>query len=313
MKIGLIDADGHNFPNLPLMKISAYHKAHGDHVEWWNGLDWYDKVYKSRVFSDKYTEDISVNPSTNFCINADEIVLGGTGYAISEQDGVETYIKALDTELPQEIENQTPDYSIYGFKEAYGFLTRGCPRNCGFCIVSKKEGRKSCQVADLKDFHRQQKEIMLLDPNILACKDHEKLLQQLAGSGAWVDFTQGLDIRLTTKDNIKLLNKVKIKMVHFAWDDPKQDLTEHFNRFNDHSKIQDRRKKCVYVLTNYKSTHEEDLHRVYTIRDMGFNPYIMIYDKPNAPQETRWLARWVNNKRIFLTINKFEEYDPEQG
>lgn len=313
MKIGLIDADSHNFPNLALMKISAFHKANGDIVEWWNGLDRYDKVYKSRVFSDKYTEDISIEPSTDFCINADEIVLGGTGYAMAEVDGKEEYRKSLDKELPGEVECMTPDYSLYGFKESYGFLTRGCPRNCRFCIVSQKEGHCSKQVSDLKDFYRGQKEIMLLDPNILACRDHEKLLQQLAESKAWVDFTQGLDIRMITRDNIKLLNGIKTKIVHFAWDNPEQDLTEHFIKFAELSKIHDRRKRCVYVLTNFGSTHEEDLYRINTLRELDFDPYVMIYDKPNAPEETRFLQRWVNNKRIFRTIDKFEKYDNKIG
>lgn len=167
MKIWLIDVDGHNFPNLPLMKLSAFHKAQGHHVEWWNGLQHYDAVYMSRVFTDEYSED------EKHCINADEIIKGGTGYDIK-------------TVLPDEIEHQYPDYSLYPqYKEAYGYLTRGCPRNCPFCIVSEKEGLKAVQVADLGEFWQGQKEIKLLDPNLLACADHERLLQQLAAaSGA---------------------------------------------------------------------------------------------------------------------------------
>src|SRR5690606_4285826 len=109
----------------------------------------------------------------------------------------------LDNKLPPEIENIYPDYSLYNIKNtAYGFLTRGCPRNCPFCIVGKKEGLKSYQVADLKQFWNRQREIVLLDPNLLACKNRIELLQQLIDSGAWVDFTQGLDIRLMTDDVI---------------------------------------------------------------------------------------------------------------
>lgn len=294
MNIGLIDVDSHNFPNLALMKISAWHKQQGDKVEMWNGLKHYDKAYMSKVFDGTYTADME------YCINADEVIYGGTGYD-------------LKNKLPDEIENQCPDYSVYGFPEAYGFLTRGCPNNCKFCIVSKKEGRISHQVSDLQDFHKGRKEIKLLDPNILACKNHEDLLRQLSGSGAWVDFTQGLDIRLTTKDNIKLLNRVKTKMVHFAWDNPKQDLAEHFKRFNKHSEIKDYRKKSVYVLTNFGSTHDEDLYRIYTLRELGYNPYIMIYDKPHAPRRVRLLQRWVNNRIIFRTIDKFEDYDHKIG
>lgn len=200
-KIGLIDVDSHsNFPNLALMKLSAYHKAQGDDVEWWNGFVHYDRVYQSKVFDETYTEDM------DFCIMADEVVKGGTGYD-------------LDNKLPNEIEHICPDYSIYGITDtAYGFLTRGCPRACPFCIVSAKEGRKSNAVADLDEFYRGQRNIELLDPNLLASKDHENLLMQLAESKAWVNFNQGLDARLLTKDNIELINNVHVKNIHFAWD-----------------------------------------------------------------------------------------------
>lgn len=200
MKIGLIDVDSHNFPNLALMKLSAYHKAQGDDVEWWNGFVHYDRVYQSKVFDETYTEDM------DFCIMADEVVKGGTGYD-------------LDNKLPNEIEHICPDYSVYGITDtAYGFLTRGCPRACPFCIVSAKEGRKSNTVADLDEFYRGQKNIELLDPNLLASKEHENLLMQLADSKAWVNFNQGLDARLLTKYNIELINKVNVKNIHFAWD-----------------------------------------------------------------------------------------------
>lgn len=144
MNIGLIDVDSHNFPNLALMKISAYHKGRGDSVEWWNGLKHYDIVYKSRVFTDTYSQDI------DYCINADQVIKGGTGYD-------------LKNKLPNEIEHQFPDYHLYsgGGHKAYGYLTRGCPRSCKFCIVSQKEGNTHT-VADLDEFWRGQKEIVLM-------------------------------------------------------------------------------------------------------------------------------------------------------
>ena len=58
MNIGLIDVDSHNFPNLALMKISAFHKSRGDHVEWWWGFGDYDIVYMSKVFDDTYSKDV---------------------------------------------------------------------------------------------------------------------------------------------------------------------------------------------------------------------------------------------------------------
>lgn len=292
MNIGLIDVDSHNFPNLALMKISAYHKQHGDKVEWQNGFKHYDLVYQSRVFTDEYTTDhITV-------INADQVICGGTGYDLTNK-------------LPDAVEHQYPDYSLYPkYAESYGFLTRGCPRGCQFCVVAEKEGRCSIQVADLKEFWNGQREIKLLDPNLLACRDHERVLCQLADSGAWVDFTQGLDIRLTTPDNIWILNKINSTVIHFAWDNPEEDLTPHFQRFMRLTEISKHRKPGVYVLTNFSSTHEEDLYRIYTLRSLGYDPYVMIYNKSTAPRRTRLLQRWCNNRIIFNAEPDFAKYKP---
>ncbi len=293
MRIGLCDIDSHNWPNLCLMKLSAYHKARGDHVEWWRPEGQYDRVYKSRVFTDTYSKD------TITVTNAGEVVCGGTGYG-------------LGPNLPDEVEHTYPDYSIYPQFSgiAYGFLSRGCPRNCGFCLVSDKEGRRSIQVADLAEFWNGQKEIKLLDANLLACPDHEKLILQLAESRAYVDFSQGLDIRLITPDNVALLNRVRTKAIHFAWDNPDIDLTPDFRRFLELTAIKNVRKRKVYVLTNYGSTHEQDLYRVEILRGMGYDPYVMVYDRPSAPAITRQLQRWVNNKRIFHTVPNFADYIP---
>ena len=293
MRIGLCDIDSHNWPNLCLMKLSAYHKARGDHVEWWRPEGRYDRVYKSRVFTDTYSQD------TITVTNAGEVVCGGTGYGPGPN-------------LPDEVEHTYPDYSIYPQFSgiAYGFLSRGCPRNCGFCLVSDKEGRRSIQVADLAEFWNGQKEVKLLDATLLACPDHEKLILQLAESRAYVDFSQGLDIRLITPDNVALLNRVRTKTVHFAWDNPDMDLTPYFRRFLELTAIKNFRKRKVYVLTNYGSTHEQDLYRVETLRHMGYDPYVMVYDRPSAPPITRQLQRWVNNKRIFHTVPSFADYIP---
>ena len=274
---------------------TAWHKAHGDTVEWCNPLLHYDVVYQSRVFDDTYSRDIDWYPQ------ADSIVKGGTGYG-------------LDNKLPDEIEHMHPDYSLYGITDtAYGFLTRGCPRACPFCIVAGKEGRRSRKVADLSEFWRGQKNIKLLDPNLLACPDHTELLEQLVDSGAWVDFTQGLDVRLVTQKNACVLNWIRIKRLHFAWDNPRDDLEEKFAEVGELLRIKDRRRREVYVLTNYWSTLDEDLYRIYTLRDLGFDPYVMIYDKPHAPQEIRHLQRWCNNRIIFGSEPDFRKFDPKRG
>lgn len=296
MKIGLIDVDSHHFPNLCLMKLSAYHKARGDTVEWHDGRRHYDIVFMSKVFTDTYSKDYTK------MVHADQIIKGGTGYG-------------LDNKLPDEVEHICPDYSIYPqfMGTAYGFLTRGCPRDCPFCIVAGKEGRKSVAVADLSEFWRGEKEIKLLDANLFACSDWERLIRQLADSGATVDFTQGLDIRLVTPEKAEALNRVKTRALHFAWDNPEDDLAPYFRRFAEVTSVKDNRKRRVYVLTNYGSTKEQDLYRIYTLRDLGYDPYVMIYDKPSAPKETRDLQRWVNNKRIFWSVRDFEAYDPKYG
>lgn len=288
MRIGIVDVDGHNFPNLALMKLATYHKQRGDEVEWAFPLLPYDRVYMAKVFT--FTQDDIT------AYQADDIVRGGTGYD-------------LQSKLPADVENCYPDYSIYGITDtAYGYLTRGCPRGCRFCIVAEKEGKQSKKVANLENFWRGQKYIKLLDPNLLACPDWKELMQQLIDSKAWVDFTQGLDIRLMTAEKADMIQQCKKKMLHFAWDNPEDELTfEKLKEYRKAFSLPD--DKCkVYVLTNFNSTHEQDLERVYRLRDIGYDPFVMVYEKWNAPKETRRLQRWCNNKIIFRAEPEFAKY-----
>ena len=303
MKIGLIDVDGHNFPNLALMRISAYNKSKGDQVEWWwSDFIHYDIVYMSKIFSNDYAKDVS-EP-----LNADKVIKGGTGYCISLVDGVEVFDKAKNEELPPEIEKMFPDYSLYRqFDFAVSMTSRGCPRGCSFCHVAAKEGRCSVKVADVSDFWCGQKEIRILDPNITACRDKRDLMRQYKETGAILDFTQGLDIRLLNDDDLADINEMRLRTLHFAWDNPKDDLEGKFRNFAKGF----RRKSnigMVYCLTNFNSTMEENLYRIYTLRDMGYDPYVMVYDKPHAPKEIKRLQRWCNNKIIFKSCKKFEDY-----
>ncbi|MBQ5897833.1 MAG: hypothetical protein IIW81_05150 [Oscillospiraceae bacterium] len=296
MNIGLIDVDGHNFPNLALMKLSAYYKERGDFVEMYQGLHndpefMYDKVYMSKVFDETYSED-EFEPCNTF-----EIIKGGTGYD-------------LENKLPEEIEHIMPDYSLYGISDtAYGFLSRGCPRGCPFCIVAEKEGRCSKKVADLSEWWNGQKNIELLDPNITACKDYFDLMAQLRDSKAVVNINQGIDCRLLTEEKILALNEVKIKCVHFAWDLMKESdkVLEGLELYRKFGKLKERQRK-VYVLCNFDTTMDENLERIYTLKKMQFDPYVMIYDKPNAPKELLKLQRWVNNKFVFRKCERFEDY-----
>ena len=305
MKIGLIDVDGHNFPNLALMRISAYHKSIGDDVEWWEtDFKYYDKVYMSKIFSSTYSGDIQ-KP-----INCGEVIKGGTGYCISTVNDKEIFDKSKNKFLPPEIERMFPDYSIYPqFNFAVSMTSRGCPRGCSFCHVASKEGRCSVKVADVSDFWNGQKEIRVLDPNITACKDKRTLFRQYIETGAILDFTQGLDIRLLNDDDISDINRMRLRTLHFAWDNPEDKLEGKFRYFADNF----RRKSnigMVYCLANYNSTLQQDLYRIYTLRDMGYDPYVMVYDKPNAPQHIKHLQRWCNNKIIFKSCKRFEEYKP---
>lgn len=297
MNVALVDIDSHNFPNLVLMKLSAWHKSKGDNVslvspdEILNGMNLftpYDKIYGACVFD--WNKGIAEK------LESIGVEVGGSGTG------------KADT-LPHEIEHIMPDYSLYGITDtAYGFLSRGCPRGCPFCIVAGKEGKRSQKVADLSEWWAGQKNIKLLDPNLLACADAKDLLKQLVASGAWVDVTQGMDARLLNAENIELINSLKVKMLHFAWDNPKDKLCqEALARFAKLNKL-DLRRRRVYVLTNYWSTLEEDLYRVYWLRDNGYDPYVMVFDKDNAPKKIRQLQRWVNNKFIFRSCDRFEEY-----
>lgn len=306
MKVGLIDVDGHNYPNLPLMKLSAWHKAQGDTVEWYEPLfsGHLDRVYMSKVFS--FSEDYL------YPIDADEVIKGGSGYCIHLENGKEVFDKNTDTPLPPPIEHIYPDYSIYGITDrAYGFMSRGCPRGCEFCIVGKKEGRKSYKVADLNEFWNGQKAIDLLDPNALACAEWGDILEQLARSKAKVNFSQGLDIRFMTEEKARALHEINLEMVHFAWDryEDKEMILPKLEMFRRLSDINERN-LTVYCLCNFGTTIEQDLERIYTLRDMGYSPYVMLYDKEHIPRghQLRKLQRWVNNRFVFRSVERFEDY-----
>lgn len=308
IKVGLIDVDGHNFPNIPLMKISAWHKKQNDSVEWYSQMfsECMDRVYVSKVFS--------FTPDYEYYINAKKVYRSGTGYGIVLLNGKEIYREERDELLPPEIEHIYPDYGLYPElckDTAYGFLTRGCPLGCHFCHVGAKEGRQSYKVANLSEFWRGQKNIVLLDPNITDCTSWKELFQQLIDSRAWVDFSQGINIRSMTIEKAEMLQRMKIKRIHFAWDRMK-DKEQIIQKLQEFKQITgwDYRKMVVYILTNFDTTLEQDLERIYTLRDIGYNPYVMIYDKEHVKRgsDLRRLQRWVNSRVAFAAVKKFEDF-----
>lgn len=306
MRIGLIDVDGHNFPSLPLMKLSAYHKGRGDLVEWYMPFgERYDRVYMSKVFSFTAPYDDVVN--------ADEVIRGGTGYAIELAGGREHYHKERDVELPYEVEHAMPDYALYPsdviWGAAFGFLSRGCPRGCHFCHVAPKEGRQAHKVADLGEFWDGQRKIVLLDANLLACPDWAQLVDQLARTGAEVDITQGLDARLLDESKAQALAALNMPQVHFARDRyadkdailPRLELWQKYSKASKHYSV-------VYTLVNFDTTFEEDLARIYELRALGYWAYVMVYDKEHAAPQYRRLQRWCNNRYIFGACKDFNDY-----
>lgn len=299
MNIGLVDVDKTRFPNLVLMKLSAWFKSKGDDVSLLTvsdvlneAISRYDALYGACTF----TKNKDIAETLKEC----GVHVAGSGIDCS----------STAEKLPEHIEHIMPDYSLYGIADtAYGFLTRGCPRGCPFCIVAEKEGARSVKVADLSEWWSGQKHIKLLDPNLLACDEHIYLLEQLADSKAYIDVTQGADIRLLTDENIEYINALKLKQLHFAWDNPRNDkVRENLEKFAKNRRYKSYTTYPVYVLTNYWSSFEEDLYRVYWLRDNGYNPYVMIFDKENAPKQVRQLQRWVNNRRIFRSCSSFKEY-----
>lgn len=279
--------------SLPLMKISTYHKAKGDNVEWHNPMLVCDLLYCSKVFSSEFTSD---NLYTH---NADKVIKGGTGYNLQDN-------------LPFDIEHQYPNYVLYNMTTAVGFITRGCPNNCEFCICSKKEGLQSKQVAEVTEFWKDQSKITLFDPNVLACKDRERIFKQLAATKAEIRFEQGLDARFITDDSIALLKTIKISEFYFAW-----DLEKNSDRIK-HGLLQMKKAYpklgyssfCVYVLVNYNTDWQFDIHRIDWLKANGFDPYVMIYEKWNADKKYLHLQRAVNNKFIFRSIKNLSEYKP---
>ena len=293
MKIGLHDSDNTGFPNLALMKLSAWHKSQGDSVEWWNPLLPYDRVYSSKVFT--FTLENPYLPENT--------VKGGTGYGI------------LD-ELPPEIDAMFPDYSIYPkCDHAIGFLTRGCIRKCPWCIVPKKEGKIKPYMSWQQIKRPDSRDIVFMDNNVLAHEWGLKQIKEMGGENVRVDFNQGLDARLITDDVAQMLARLKwINYIRMSADtDAMLDVVlTAIDRLGKYGVKPYR--VFVYVLIQDIASGER---RAIALRDVGANPFAQPYrdftTNAEPPQEQRDLARWVNHKAIFKTVRTFGEYKARKG
>lgn len=276
-------------PNLALMKLSAYHKARGDHVEFYSPLfhDGYDRIYASKIF----------NFSDAGYLREEDMIIGGTGHS-------------FNSKLPENVEHLYPDYELYDCKHAIGFLTRGCIRNCPWCVVPRKEGMIRFN-APLEEFYKGQEKILLLDNNFLAYHDHLELLSQLVSIQKRIDFNQGLDIRLITKKNAALLREMKRwrgLRYRFALDDPalipvvKEKLALLYDAGFTNGILQ------FYVLVGFNTTKEQDLKRIYFLKERGIDVFVMPFNKNNGYQ--RNLARWVN--RHYYKYETFKLYQAKK-
>lgn len=281
MKIGLIDVDGHSgFPNLALMRLSAWHKLRGDSVEWWNGFCHYERVYMSKVFT--FSPDIST------VISADETICGGTGY------------KDYGS-LPEEVEKTQPDYSIYPETDyAIGFLTRGCCRNCPWCIVPKKEGqiRPADTWTDIK--RADSRKIIFMDNNVLASEHGLQQIDAMRGQEVWVDFNQGLDARLITPETARLLAGLRwIRFVRLSCDTSEMlPVIEQAVAYMKEAGIAKSRFWSYMLVRDV----EEAEHRAVALDRMGVTPFAQPYrdyDGGEPTQEQKQFARWVNKKAVF--------------
>lgn len=303
MNIGLIDMDGHNFPNLAIMKLSAYHKAKGDIVEWYDIFGNYDIVYMSKVFT--HTEDYG-----QVINNTRSIIKGGTGYDITSK-------------LPIEVEKVVPDYSIYPFidkKTAYGFLTRGCIRKCPWCIVPKKEGsiRPYQDVEEIAINGRTH--LILMDNNILAAGEYGlEQLRKIAKNGYRIDFNQAMDARLVNDEIAELLAKIKwLNYIKFGCDTPAQikDCEDAINKIQSYGYT-----GSFFLFTILRGDIDECFSRVNYWKDSKFEGKVKPFAQPELdftttlqviPQWQKDMAHWANKKTCYFGVD-FKDFEPRRG
>lgn len=281
-KIGL-HGDQTGFPNLALMKLSAWHKARGDDVSLFMPLETYDKIYSSIVFT--YNRDDRYLPRS--------AIRGGTGYG-------------LITNLPDDIEHICPDYDLYLQDFSMGFLTRGCIRKCDYCVVPSKEGDIRSH-ADIEEFLRH-KDVVILDNNVLASPHGVMQIEKIAKLGVKVDFNQGLDARLIDDGIARLLSKLK-------WRSPLRLACDHAMMIPHISKavqllrwhnVVPRRYFCYCLIRDVPDA----LERVKFLKGINVDPFAQPYIDNIGTKATgiqRAFARWVNHKAEYNS-RTWEDY-----
>jgi hypothetical protein len=293
-EIGLIDVDYSNFPNIALMKISAYYKSLGYSVNWANYFLTYEKVFFSKIFT--FSSDIA------YPVKANEIIKGGTGYN-------------LLVNLPGIIDDSVLDYSLYPkFPHAYGFLSRGCINNCKWCLVPIKEGTIK-PYRDISDILQGRQSAILMDNNILASDYGLRQIEKIVKLKIKVDFNQGLDARLITPEIANLLSKVKwLKYIRFACDS--KDMIEPVLKSIELLQKNGVGKWRFSIYMLLSDSLESAYLRALTFKKHGLSinpqPYRNFTNSRSIPQWQKDFARWGYKKELFTTID-FKDYEPRKS
>ena len=301
MSILLVDADSKNgFPNLALMKLSAYYKQQGHDIDLIKGipetapLKRYDKVFISCVFFQNREKVL------DYASQFDDVVIGGSGFDYGIR-------------LDDDIEHIMPDYSLYDVDFSMGFTSRGCIRNCGFCIVPQKEGMIRDNAPITEFLHPDHKKVILLDNNFQASPEWHENISFIQEHDLKVNFNQGIDCRIVTEEFAHALANTKFYDWHFktrglymAFDSMTHEkpLKRALQLFEEAGIP--RKRFLIYILAGYDTTHEEDLYRIDQTIDFGAIPYIMPYNQSKDPF-VRHLARYVNRK--YYEFVKRNEYN----
>jgi hypothetical protein len=258
----LIDVDG-RLPNLALMKLCIHYRSKGRKV--WLGrrdclMEGPDRVYASALFYSPQSERRIDRLRLHY---GGQLTVGGTGADIASR-------------LPDEVEDLRPDYGLYPElgDRAIGFITRGCPFSCPFCVVPRKEG-KPRQVSDLDTLLEggRRSNLILLDDNILSHPDADRFLTEMAERGIRVNFTQTLDLRLINRERAQLLRRIHCSNTrftrsnfHFSMNHNRNlDLVAQKYRLFDFKASNNVEFVCMY---GYDTTLEEDVERFSFLRSL---------------------------------------------